>query len=56
MMTADVDTIRQDASVHEAAQLISRSGHNRIPVVDGARLVGVVTRVDALDALTRAGE
>ena len=56
MMTADVDTIPQEASVHEAAQLISRTGHNRIPVVDGARLVGVVTRVDALDALTRAGE
>src|SRR5947208_9799657 len=51
MMTADVDTLSQDASVHEAAQLISRTGHNRIPVVDDARLVGVVTRVDALAAL-----
>ena len=54
MMTADVDTLSPDASVHEAARLISRTGHNRIPVVDGSRLVGVVTRVDALDALTRA--
>ena len=56
MMTADVDTIPPDASVHEAAQLISRTGHNRIPVVEGTKLVGVVTRVDALDGLTRAGE
>jgi CBS domain-containing protein len=56
MMTADVDTIAPDASVHEAAQLISRTGHNRIPVVEGTKLVGVVTRVDALDGLTRAGE
>jgi CBS domain-containing protein len=56
MMTADVDTIGPEASVHEAAQLISRTGHNRIPVVEGVKLVGVVTRVDALDGLTRTGE
>ena len=56
MMTADVDTIGPETSVHEAAQLISRTGHNRIPVVEGTRLVGVVTRVDALDGLTRTGE
>jgi CBS domain-containing protein len=56
MMTADIDTIGPDASVHEAAQLISRTGHNRIPVVEGTKLVGVVTRVDALDGLTRTGE
>ena len=56
MMSADVDTISPGASVHDAARLISRTGHNRIPVVEGAKLVGVVTRVDALDALTRAGE
>lgn len=56
MMSADVDTISPGASMHEAAQLISRTGHNRIPVVEGEKLVGVVTRVDALDALTRAGE
>ena len=56
MMTADVDTLTPQASVHEAAQLISKTGHNRIPVVDGLKLVGVVTRVDALEALTRAGE
>jgi CBS domain-containing protein len=56
MMTADVQTIGPDATVHEAARLISRSGHNRLPVVEGEKLVGVVTRVDCLDALTRAGE
>src|SRR5439155_15497235 len=33
MMTADVDTISPKASVHDAARLISRSGHNRLPVV-----------------------
>ena len=54
MMTADVDTISPHASVHEAARMISHSGHNRLPVVDDdGRLVGVVTRVDTLAALTR---
>jgi CBS-domain-containing membrane protein len=56
IMTADVDTLTPQATVHEGARLISRTGHNRIPIVEGTKLVGVVTRVDALDALTRAGE
>ena len=55
MMTTDVETISPDATVHEAARKISSSGHNRLPVVEGRRLVGVVTRVDALEALTREG-
>jgi CBS domain-containing protein len=53
MMTVNVETISPHASVHEAARKISRSGHNRLPVVEDGRLVGVVTRVDALEALTR---
>jgi CBS domain-containing protein len=52
MMTADVETISPDASVDEAARLISRSGHNRVPVTDDGRLVGIVTRVDCLAALS----
>jgi CBS-domain-containing membrane protein len=52
MMTTDVLTIGPDASVHEAARLISRSGHNRLPVVEDGRLAGVITRVDVLEALT----
>lgn len=54
MMTKEPDTIGPDASVKEAARLISRSGHNRIPVVEHGLLVGVVTRIDVLQAL--AGE
>ena len=52
MMTSDVQTISPDASVEEAARQISRSGHNRLPVIDNGRLVGVVTRVDCLAALS----
>lgn len=52
MMTADPITVAPDAPVEEAARLISEHKHNRLPVVDHGRLVGVVTRVDVLDALT----
>ena len=52
-MTADPVTIDANASVTEAARLISRSKHNRLPVVEHGRLVGIVTRIDVLDALTR---
>jgi CBS domain-containing protein len=55
MMTSDVLTIDAGASVHDAARLISRSGHNRLPVTDDGRLVGVVTRVHCLEALSREG-
>jgi CBS domain-containing protein len=51
MMTAEPDTVPPDATVQEAAQRIHDSGHNRLPVVEDGRLVGVVTRVDVLGAL-----
>jgi CBS domain-containing protein len=53
LMTEDPVTIEPSATVHEAARLISRSKHNRLPVIQHGRLVGVVTRVDVLEALTR---
>jgi CBS domain-containing protein len=53
MMTEDPVTIGPDADVHEAGRVIARSGHNRLPVVDGdGHLIGVVTRADVLGALT----
>jgi CBS domain-containing protein len=51
MMTSDPDTVAPDTTVQEAARLIHQSGHNRLPVVEDGRLVGVVTRVDVLGAL-----
>jgi CBS domain-containing protein len=53
LMTEDPVTIEPHAPVREAARAISRSKHNRLPVVEHGRLVGVVTRVDVLEALTR---
>jgi CBS domain-containing protein len=53
LMTEDPVTIEPSVSVQDAARLISRSKHNRLPVAEHGRLVGVVTRVDVLEALTR---
>ena len=55
IMTEDPVTIGAAADVHEAGRIIARCGHNRLPVVQHGRLVGVVTRVDVLEALTREG-
>jgi CBS domain-containing protein len=53
MMTSHPITVTPGASVEEAAKLIARHKHNRLPVVDDdGRLVGVVTRLDVLDAIT----
>jgi CBS domain-containing protein len=51
MMTRDPETVTPDTTVREAARVIHESGHNRLPVVEDGRLVGVVTRVDVLGAL-----
>lgn len=51
MMTSEPDTVSPDTTVQEAARIIHESGHNRLPVVEDGRLVGVVTRLDVLGAL-----
>ena len=53
MMTPDPITIGPDASVEEAGKVIADRKHNRLPVVEHGRLLGVVTRLDVLEALTR---
>jgi CBS domain-containing protein len=52
MMTEDPVTIGPNATVQEAAREIARKHHNHLPVVEHGRLVGMVSRVDVLDALT----
>jgi len=53
MMTRDATVVGPDTNAREAAQIVSESGHNRLPVVEDGRLVGVVSRADVLGALTR---
>lgn len=51
LMTEDPVTIDSGASVREAAKLIHERGHNRIPVVEHGRYVGLITRADVIGAL-----
>ena len=51
MMSEDPTTVAPDTDVHDAARLIAEHRHNRLPVVEHGRLVGVVTRLDVLEAL-----
>jgi CBS domain-containing protein len=51
LMTADPATVAPDTTIAEAARIVHETGHNRLPVVEHGRLVGVVTRVDLLGAL-----
>jgi CBS domain-containing protein len=51
MMTADPITVDAEADVRDAARLIAEHGHNRLPVVQHGRCVGVVTRLDVLRTL-----
>ena len=53
LMTEHPVTIEPTVSVEEAARVIAGKKHNRLPVVEHGRLLGVVTRLDVLEALTR---
>ena len=53
LMTPDPITIEPDSPVSAAARVIAQSKHNRLPVIEHGRLIGVVTRLDVLEALTR---
>jgi len=52
LMTADPFVAREDDDAETVARTIAEKHHNHLPVVDGeGRLVGLVTRADALAAL-----
>jgi CBS domain-containing protein len=53
-MSAPATTIDVDRRVHEAAKLMAAEGINRLPVVEGDRLVGIITRADVVRAFARS--
>jgi CBS domain-containing protein len=55
LMSEDPVTVEADAPVREAARLIAAKHHNRLPVVEHGRYVGLVTRADVVAALADAG-
>jgi CBS domain-containing protein len=54
LMTSPVQTIRGNASLALAAVRLAESGVRRLFVVDGSRLVGVVSRRDLLKTFRRS--
>jgi len=55
-MTAPALTITSARTVREAAAIMTREHVNRLPVVDGGVLVGIVTRADLVRAYLRSDE
>jgi CBS-domain-containing membrane protein len=55
-MTAPAVTIAASASIADAAALMTRRGINRLPVIEGGCLVGIVTRADLVRAYLRTDE
>ncbi len=55
-MTAPAITISPRGTVEDAARLMMTRGINRLPVLDGTRVVGIVTRADLVRAFTRSDE
>ena len=55
-MTSPAVTIEPYRSISEAATRMASRGINRLPVVDGETLVGIVTRADLVRAYTRTDE
>ena len=50
VMTASVITVGPDRQAHEAARLMLEHKIGALPVVDGGRLIGIVTETDLLRA------
>ncbi|HEX9093181.1 MAG TPA: CBS domain-containing protein, partial [Coriobacteriia bacterium] len=55
-MTSPPVTVCGDCTLREAAALMVDARVNRLPVVDGGRLVGIVTRADLVRAYLRSDE
>jgi len=50
VMSTPVVTINEDASIEEAAKLMSRKRVKKLPVVSGDKLVGIITSTDLVRA------
>lgn len=55
-MTSPAVTIDASRSVHHAASVMIERRVNRLPVVEGGQLVGIVTRADLVRAFVRSDE
>ena len=56
VMTTNVIALASSAFVADAARLMRRARIGAIPIVDGGRLVGILTRSDVLDAFAELSQ
>jgi CBS domain-containing protein len=53
VMTKDVLAIKRDTGFDEIVNLMKKTGYQRLPVVEGKKLVGLVTQSCVINALTK---
>jgi CBS domain-containing protein len=51
IMSKKVISIRRDASVEEIAQLMVTHAIKRLPVMEGGKIIGIVSRADIVNAI-----
>ena len=53
LMTEQVETINPDTPISEIIELMSKEEVNRLPVLDGDELIGIVTRGDLIKNMSK---
>ena len=56
VMTRQVVTVKRDTPLSEVSSLLENYKIKRVPVVDGDKVVGIISRANLLKALVRIGE
>src|SRR5262245_27951649 len=56
IMTPDVRTVTEDSSIEDIVQLMERHRIKPLPVLHGAKVVGIVTRQNLVRALVHAAK
>jgi len=51
IMTKQLVSIEEDANVSEIAEVMIKHGVNRVPVMQGSEMVGIVSRADVIRAI-----
>lgn len=51
IMSKKIISVRQDTSLEEIAQLMMTHAIKRLPVMDGGKIIGIVSRADIVSAI-----
>lgn len=53
IMTRDILAIRRDTGFYEIVSIMKKTGYQRLPVLEGKKLVGLVTQSCVINALAK---